>query len=163
MEARKLPPGAGKPVPGVAAPALTFLRSFPFPIAASQTREIPMADTAPNGPQGAGAVVSERAGPCGLICKLGRSRKCWESGPRRSRGSLLSGLGLLVRVEVGRGPTVSEDVRGSYRFLFLKRQQAGLEQVALTCMPTCMPRRLGLLASSHPSVPVLCPKVEDAT
>lgn len=37
-EARKLPPGAGKPVPGVADPALTFLRSFPFPIAASQTR-----------------------------------------------------------------------------------------------------------------------------
>lgn len=68
------------------APALTFLVSSPCPVAASQTRArvSPMADTTPNGPQGAGAVVSERAGWSALICELGKSRKCCKAGAREA-------------------------------------------------------------------------------
>lgn len=62
--------GAGKPVTGAVARALTSHLTFPFPIAATLTLCVsPMADTAPNGPQGAGAVVSEPAGWSGWICK----------------------------------------------------------------------------------------------
>ena len=108
VKVRKLSQRTGKPVPGVAAPALTFLLfSLPDCSVSDASVSAPMADTAPNGPQGAGAVVSKRTGSFGLICKLGRSWECWKSGPRRSTGSLLSGLGLVIGVGVGKEPIVS--------------------------------------------------------
>lgn len=57
MKVRKLSQRTGKPVPGVAAPALTFLLfSLPDCSVSDASVSAPMADTAPNGPQGAGAV-----------------------------------------------------------------------------------------------------------
>ena len=114
MEVRELAQRTGKPVPGVAGPALTVLLfSLPECSVSDASVSAPMADTTPNGPQGAGAVVSERTGSSGLICKLGRSWECWKLGPGRSAGSLLSGLGLVTGVGVGREPIVSQDVRRS--------------------------------------------------
>ncbi|KAI4542969.1 hypothetical protein MG293_007095 [Ovis ammon polii] len=56
VKVRKLRQRTGKPVPGVAAPALTFLFSLPDCSVSDASVSAPMADTAPNGPQGAGAV-----------------------------------------------------------------------------------------------------------
>ncbi|KAB0368246.1 hypothetical protein FD755_020012 [Muntiacus reevesi] len=57
VEVRELAQRTGKPVPGVAAPALTFLLfSLPECSVSDASVSAPMADTAPNGPQGAGAV-----------------------------------------------------------------------------------------------------------
>lgn len=128
-----------------------------------------MADTAPNGPQGAGAVVSEQSGSS-LAC-FARVRKEEEVLGAGSEAfqKRLSGLGLVLRVGVGSGlerGDCERRSRGNYKFLFRNRQQAGLEQVALTCILW----KLGRLAFFHlafsalpRSLIVVGFKIEDAT